>query len=91
MSRTAAVPIRVSVEEGDAGLFYATSPDLRGLLVAAPTVDALESEVPSAIEAIFEAEGTPSVALPSEGAGDFRRIWIALPTSEAVRLVQQGA
>ena len=33
---TTAKVVRVKVEEGKTGLFYATSPDLKGLLVAEP-------------------------------------------------------
>ena len=36
-------------ERGDAGLFYATSPDLPGLLVAEKTLDELERAIPAAI------------------------------------------
>jgi hypothetical protein len=37
---TKARVLRVKVEEGQTALFYATSPDLKGLLVAEPTIDA---------------------------------------------------
>ena len=43
---TKATVVRVKVEEGKTGLFYATSPDLRGLLVAEPTIDELEKAIP---------------------------------------------
>ena len=31
--------VRVKIEEGKTGLFYATSPDLKGMLVAEPTIN----------------------------------------------------
>ena len=41
--------VRVKIEQGKAGLFYATSPDLRGLLVGRPDLEALFEAVPQAI------------------------------------------
>ncbi len=41
--------VRIKVEEGEAGLFYATSPTLKGLLVAEPTLDALNKAIPLAV------------------------------------------
>jgi Domain of unknown function (DUF1902) len=38
--------VRVKYDGGDAGLFFATSPDLRGLLVAKRTMDELVEAVP---------------------------------------------
>ena len=54
---TKAKVLRVKVEEGKTGLFYATSPDLKGLLVAEPTIDALEEAIPGAITDLFAACG----------------------------------
>jgi hypothetical protein len=39
---TKATVVHVKVEEGRTGLFYASSPDMKGLLVAEPTIVALE-------------------------------------------------
>jgi hypothetical protein len=47
--------VRIRIDEGKAGLFYATSPDLKGLLVAEPTIDELETEIPKAITALYAA------------------------------------
>jgi len=40
---------QIIVEEGRAGLFYATSPDVPGLLVAEKTREACEAGVPKAL------------------------------------------
>ena len=53
--------ISVKIEQGDEGLFYATSPDLKGLFVAAPTVDELNVEVPKVIKILIESLGRSSV------------------------------
>lgn len=73
--------VRVKIEEGRAGLFYATSPTLKGLLVAEDTMEKAELAVPQAIKDLYAAcdmdvvvtrvddgddEFSPYVAIPSE-------------------------
>jgi hypothetical protein len=58
---------RVKIEEGTAGLFYATSPDVRGLLVAKPDLESLEEAIPTAIRAGDNIDDfQPWVAMPAE-------------------------
>jgi hypothetical protein len=47
--------LRIEIEEWKTGLFCATSPDLRGLLVAEQTIDALEQAIPRAIGEMYTA------------------------------------
>jgi hypothetical protein len=47
--------LRIEIEEWKTGLLCATSPDLRGLLVVARTMDALEEKIPRAIGEIYTA------------------------------------
>jgi hypothetical protein len=49
--------VRVERERGKAGLYYATSKDLKGLLVAAPTIGDLEDAIPKAIRDLYAACG----------------------------------
>jgi hypothetical protein len=56
MTSKLAVIDRVRIEEGKAGLSYATSPDLRGLRVGRSSLDALLAAVPEAISALVEAD-----------------------------------
>lgn len=49
--------VRVKVEQDDVGLFFATSPDLKGLLVAEPTREALDTAIPAAVKALYAACG----------------------------------
>ena len=70
--------IRVTIEWGIEGLFYAKSPDLRGLLVASQTADGLKNEIPLAIEELFEACDTPVKATEIEN--DVEYSWVAVPT-----------
>jgi hypothetical protein len=61
--------VRIKVEEGKTGLFYATSPDLKGLLVAEPTIDALDVAIPKVITDMFAACG---VAVVVTQAGNYK-------------------
>jgi hypothetical protein len=70
--------IRVKIEEGKTGLFYATSPDLRGLLVAKPTVDDLFEAVPQAIADLYAAKGVKVVVTSAKDTSDFYP-WVAIP------------
>ena len=49
--------VRVKVEHDDVGLFFATSPDLQGLLVAESTLEALDEAIPAAVKALYAACG----------------------------------
>jgi predicted RNase H-like HicB family nuclease len=49
--------VRVKIERGNEGLYYATSPDMPGLLAAAPTRADLMAEIPAAIAGLCEANG----------------------------------
>lgn len=59
--------VRLEFERGKAGLFYATSPDLEGLLVAAPTVEALHREIPKAISDLYAARGVEVIVSIADG------------------------
>lgn len=71
--------VRVSVEKGKAGLFYATSPDLKGLLVAEPTLDAFENSIPTAITDLYAACGVRVVVTKAEDKQDEPEAWVAVP------------
>jgi hypothetical protein len=77
--------VRVNVEYDSTGLFYATSPDLKGLLVAEPTEEALETAVPQAIRDLYRAMGENVVIIP---AGDMdgdhpMKTWVGVPANLA--------
>lgn len=75
--------INVKTEEGKAGLFYATSPDLRGLLVAESTLTALERETPKMIVAMYAALGVDVVVTRVEDDDDDLVPWVAFPAELA--------
>lgn len=49
--------IRVQVECDKVGLVYATSPDLKGLLVGRPDMESLFKAIPEAIRNLYAAKG----------------------------------
>jgi hypothetical protein len=74
--------VRIIREKGKAGLFYATSPDLEGLLVAEATIDALQTAIPNAIREMYAASGVEVVVSPVDDP-DEGRTWVALPAAIA--------
>jgi hypothetical protein len=73
--------VRIKREEGKTGLFYATSPDLKGLIVSASTLDALDQKTPSAIAEMYAACGVDVVVTRvDESQDDALRSWVAVPT-----------
>jgi hypothetical protein len=83
-STTTARIVRVKREEGQTGLFYATSPDLKGLLVAEPSLDALESAIPLAIAELYEACGTKVIVTKvGEQLDESLPAWVAFPAEIA--------
>jgi hypothetical protein len=75
--------VRVKREEGKTGLFYATSPDLKGLLVAEPTLDAVERAIPQAITDLYAACGIKVVVTRVDEQEDTLRSWVAFPADIA--------
>jgi hypothetical protein len=72
--------INITVEEGREGLFYATSPELRGLLVAKPDLDSLDAAIPRAIEELYAVCGLRAIVTPAATREDDRsdnHPWIA--------------
>ncbi|WP_395020216.1 DUF1902 domain-containing protein [Dongia sp.] len=76
--------VRVDREQGDAGLFYATSPDLKGLLVAEATLEALDRAIPAAIADLYQACDQDVIVTPVAD-GDQTRSWVAVPAAVARR------
>jgi hypothetical protein len=76
----AAKVIRIKRELGEGNWFYATSPDLRGLLVAQETLDGLEKMVPQAITDLYAARGIEVYVVPlDEGDEGPHGAWVAVP------------
>ena len=81
---TKAKVVRVKIEEGKTGLFYATSPDLKGLLVAEPTIEALEESIPKVIADMFAVMGVNDVAVTKASDSDPEYFpWVVIPAEIA--------
>jgi hypothetical protein len=87
---TKAIIVRVKVEEGKTGLFYATSPDLKGLLVAEPTLDALDESIPKIIAQMYAACGVDVVVAQAKDNDPHFFPWVAIPTETARRFMAQN-
>ena len=72
--------VRVRRRVGAGDWFYATSPDLKGLLVAQPTLEALEKAIPQAITDLYAARNVEVIVAPLEECdGGSHGSWVALP------------
>ena len=72
--------VRVRVKEGNTGLFYAESSDLKGLLVAAQDMNTLWEKVPGAIRDLYEATGTSVVVTQAKDEDPHTYPFAAIPT-----------
>ena len=84
---TRAKIVRVKVEEGKAGLFYATSPDLRGLLVAEPNIDDLDVAISKAITDLYAATGETVVVTKAQDDDPEFFPWVAIPAEVAEEVI----
>jgi hypothetical protein len=69
--------VRVKREQGDSG-FYATSPDLIGLVISRPTLLELDAAIPQAITDLFLARDIAVVVTAAAQQDAYMR-WIATP------------
>lgn len=90
MQSTATKPkiIRVKIERGTAGLFYATSPNLTGLLVAEDTIEKLEVAIPAAIRDLYAACDVQVFVTRAEDGEEGVGPWIAFPAEIARQALQ---
>lgn len=87
---TRAKIVRVKVEEGKAGLFYATSPDLKGLLVAEPNIDDLDEAISKGITDLYEASGVSVVVTKAQDSDPEFFPWVAIPAEVAQKVIEKS-
>jgi hypothetical protein len=79
----AAKVIHIKREIGDGNWFYATSPDLRGMLVAEATLAGLDKMIPQVITDLYAARGIEVYVVPLDEGADGnegpRGAWVAVP------------
>jgi hypothetical protein len=80
---------RVKIEDDPVGLFYATSPDLRGLLVARPTVGGLYEAILEAIAALVQAGEHRSVYVFAAARGEDPMVhpFVAIPEATVWKML----
>jgi hypothetical protein len=84
--------IRIKITEGKSGLFFATSPDLPGLLVEERTMDALEEAIPQVIaNLLLEACGAKVVVTQAKDADPEYYPWVVMPAAIARRVGEIAA
>lgn len=71
--------IRVRIDQGKAGLLYAQSPDLRGLLVVGETTEELKAKIPGAISDLLKAVGKNVEVWEAEDGNPAEHPWVAVP------------
>lgn len=72
--------VNIVVEQGSSGAYFATSPDMKGLQVAAMSLDEMRHEIPRAIAMMYAACGVEVVVTAvEEDDGDIDRQWVAVP------------
>ena len=75
--------VRIKIEEDKTGVFFATSPDVKGLLVAKPTIEDLYADIPRAIEELYALCGVDVIVaqVGDDDVGDHP--WVAIPADVA--------
>lgn len=81
--------VRVEHHQGKSGWFFAKSPDLRGLLVSEPTLEALERAVPQAIIDLYAACGVEVIVERLDEDFDHAPGWIAISAQVAARALEE--
>lgn len=84
--------IHVEYKQGKSGLIFATSPDLKGLLVSERTMAALEASIPAAIVDLYAACGVQVVVtkVEEEEHGGLTP-WVAFPAELARRALEENS
>jgi hypothetical protein len=77
--------VRVKVDQGKAGLFYATSPDLKGLLVAMHSLEEINTAIPAAITDLYAAVDVKVVVTPVDDDTEEFTPWVAISAEVARR------
>lgn len=80
--------VHVLIERREAGFYYATSPDLRGLLVVEATIEELYNMIPQYIADLYEVSGQPVVVARLEDNDDATPSWVTTPVEIAERALK---
>lgn len=87
---TKAKTFRVDIQR-DGTLFIATSPDLKGMLVAEHSFDELIAAIPSAVQDLFAACDVPVVVSQVDDGDEMSAPWVAFPAEIARKGLERVA
>lgn len=92
MNAKSAWLLTISIREGAAGMFFATSEDEPTFFVSAKSADALYKTIPAALESLFhERDRVDAAAFPTN-RGTFGEKWAVVPKAlMAARVAEQLA
>ena len=83
--------VRVQAKADKSGLFFAESPDLKGLLVAERSMDAVWKAVPKAIQDLYRAVGENVVVTRARDYSDEWYPYAAIPKTLMAALHDEEA
>lgn len=83
--------VRVAYRRGESGWYFAKSPDMKGLLVAEPTMDALYRAIPQAIMDLYAACDEAVIVTRLDRDIDHTSGWVAVPAVVARRALETMA
>jgi len=86
-TRLKAKTFRVHIEDRN-GLFVATSPDLKGMLVVGRSVEAVTTAIPKEVEDLFAACGSKVIVSEVENDNNEFTPWVAVPAEIARRVLE---
>jgi hypothetical protein len=82
--------VRVKTEVTPSGLMVATSPDLKGLLVAKNSAEELARAIPQYIADLYAVCGVRVMVTQMEDGDESYRPWVAVPVEIARKALQES-
>jgi hypothetical protein len=82
--------VRIRTEITASGLLVATSPDLKGLLVAKNSREELRKAIPQYIADLYAACGVRVLVTPLEDGAEDDQPWVAVPVEVARRAIEES-
>lgn len=80
--------VMINVEAGDAGLYHATSPQMKELFISRESVEELLEAVPHMIREIYDLKGEIVTVIPTDDDDPARSVpWVVLP-QDVIRCIR---
>jgi hypothetical protein len=85
------IRVKVADKPDATGLYFATSPDMKGLIVAKTSLEEVYASIPVVIRALYLACGEHVVVSRADDTTDDLSPWVAFPAELARRELQLQA